>query len=635
MTDVYLEDLTYSKPEVDTKFTEERVYTDAEVVKKLDLSQKGSPSGVASLNSEGDVNREQLPIASHTEAMDDSNESKLITPESLHYVLVANEYMSKPDADSSYGDLRSDGSVEMGAAYNPQDLKDIATVEYVQAASSGASHSFVVDTQAEMLLLTGIKTGDTCFVTAEVDPLDNGEFVAKVDDPVDISGWAERESKTAWGGIIGTLSDQTDLQAEFTAITDKTDLISVTQAINLDTVVSNVTTDLITTYDGVSVDIVSSDGTDATIDAAIAGGDAGVMTGADKTELTAATADIVTQEGRLDQMDTLNTNQGTAINNNSLAITALQSPDSIDFNDVTGTEPAWTPGQAYYAGGTFNIHGEYDGVTLQLGQEQYIKCANVSGLTIPNGKPVYVTGVSAGWPAIDLAQADTFEKSRCIGITTMAIADGETGLVTTIGSVSDLNTNALTPGATIFLSDTVAGEITETPPDIATSLGTTIIADLTVGKVFVKINNHINPPAVLAYMSGGVLTSNTITAAYQDIVNYVSHDNVYMTYDPTAGSITVPSDGTYRITINMGLLFDTVGNGEETFILRVNGDINGNRDIGVAVGRNGGTASAYPSISFGASAGEVIKLQLGGASVDLTTLTETLMSFEIESTHIR
>jgi hypothetical protein len=49
--------------------------------------------------------------------------------------------------------------------------------------------------------------------------------------------------------------------------------------------VSNVTTNLSTTQTATTVDVVSSDGTDATLPQAIAGGNAGVLSGADKTKL--------------------------------------------------------------------------------------------------------------------------------------------------------------------------------------------------------------------------------------------------------------------------------------------------------------------------------------------------------------
>ena len=487
-----------------------------------------------------------------------------IKPDGTAYIgtgMVQERIATTVDIDNS-GDLQSDGSIPMGAAYNPQSSKDIATVEYVQTATSGASHSYVVDTQADMLALTSIVTGDTCFVTAEVDPNDNGEFVAKIDDPVLIGDWAERENKTSWGGVIGTLGNQTDLQ----------------DALNLKADTTTVTT---------------------------------------------------------------NTNAISAIN------AGTTPKEKTTYTDVSLSEPAWVEGQAYYANGTFNVHGEYAGSTLQLGQEQYIKVSNISGVDIPNGVPVYVTGAPAGLPTVDLAQADTFEKSRVIGMTTMIIPNNGDGLVTTIGSVGGLNTTdsgtghivedliTISAGDTIFLSATEAGKITNIPPDIATSLGALLVYDLVAGTVFVKVNNHINPPKILAYMSGGVLDTATVTAAYQDVILYTHHDNVYMTYSETDGTITIPSTGTYRLTVNLGLLFDSVGQSEETFVLRVNGSISGNIDLPIGVGRNGGIASAYPSISFSATAGEVVKLQLGGATQDLTTLNETLMSFEIESSHVR
>ena len=108
-----------------------------------------------------------------------------------------------------------------------------------------------------------------------------------------------------------------------------------------------------------------------------------------------------------------------------------------------------------------------------------------------------------------------------------------------------------------------------------------------------------------------------------------------MEFDATAGTITIPTTGIYKLTVNMSLLFDTVGNSEESFVLRLVRSASGDFDIPVAVGRNGGASSAYPALNFDAVAGETVKLQLGGASADLTTLVEALMSFEIESKHIR
>ncbi len=342
----------------------------------------------------------------------------------------------------------------------------------------------------------------------------------------------------------------------------------------------------------------------------------------------------VEQDGRLDQMDILNTNQGTAINTNGLNIADLQSPDNIDFNDVTGSEPAWAPGQAYYADGTFNIHGEYDGVTLQLGQEQYIKVVNISGQTIPNGKPVYVTTTYQGLPAIDLAQADTFEKSRVIGLTTMDILNNGTGLVTTIGSISDIDTTALTAGSLLFLSSTQAGEITQSAPDIASSLGIVLVDGVLDGKIFVKVNNHINPPTVLAFMRGGEAGA-TISTTPTDVINYSAHNNVFMNYDEALGTVTIPSNGVYRVSISITLAYDETGNSEQDMNILVNGSINGTTLVPIKMPRDSTGMSYSTSLSFDATVAEVIKLQLSAPTDDLTGVTYPVVSFEVESSHVR
>ena len=352
------------------------------------------------------------------------------------------------------------------------------------------------------------------------------------------------------------------------------------------------------------------------------------------SETTTNTSGIATHETRIGDIETLNASQGTVINDNSLAIVDLQSPDTINFNDVTGTEPAWVPGQAYYGNGIFNIHGEFEGVTLQLGQEQYIKVSNVSGATITNGKPVYVSGVSGGYPAIGLAQADTFDTSRVIGVTTMDIANGATGLVTTIGSVSELDTNGLTPGQTLYLSDTVAGEFTETAPDIATSLGATLTADLTTGSIFVKVSNHIVLPQIFAAMSGGETVSGTIPTTYETIDAYTSGSQLAMPISQGLGTIYVPTTGKYRLTVNGSITFNDSGNQQQTIYLGINDGTTTVAEIPTVVSKNAEGVSFYPSILFDAVASVTYHLEIR-ASAQLNAAVFALLTFEIESTHIR
>jgi len=600
MTDIYLEDLVYDKPEIDTKLTDIDNDITSGLALKINNSDRGSPGGVATLDGVGKVPYTGLPLATLDEALDTTNAVTVMSPLRVNEVIITKDYITNSDADATYGDLKSNGTVMMHANYNPQNDKDIATVEYVQTASSGASHSYVVDTQAEMIVLTGINTGDTCFVTGEVDPMDNGEFIAKMDNPAAIDDWVERENKTAWGGIIGTLSDQTDLQAVLN--THTTDISTNTAAIALNTAKeTNTITNLGVTYSATEVGITSSDGTNIIIDPADAT-DAGVMTSADKVKLDGLGGAII----------------------------------ATIYSDSTGDEPIPTPGQVFYSDNTLNLNTEY-GTTLNIGKELTDEVYNNTGATITNGSPVVVTGLFNGMPTIGLAQANTFLGCDDVIVATMDIPTGTIGAATTYGKVNDLDLSSFALGDKLYVSEATPGIYTTTPPSIATYVGTVLSNDALTGSIYVKPQSHIVLPEVTAYMNDGNLDTNTITTAYQRVSAYTTFGNVVMEFDPSLnnGTITVPATGVYSLVVNLSFTFDAVGNGEESFNLRLVGSVSGNNDIPITVPRNGGAASAFPKISFDATAGEVFYLEVGGATDDLTTLVEQLMSFEITSKHIR
>lgn len=100
---------------------------------------------------------------------------------------------------------------------------------------------------------------------------------------------------------------------------------------------------------------------------------------------------------------------------------------------------------------------------MNVGYETWFICLNNTGVSIPNGSCVYVSGASGGIPTIALAKADVGTTSVGIGITTEAIANGGTGKVTQSGLVNGVDTSALSPGA-VYVSATTAGGLTNTAP---------------------------------------------------------------------------------------------------------------------------------------------------------------------------
>ena len=134
-------------------------------------------------------------------------------------------------------------------------------------------------------------------------------------------------------------------------------------------------------------------------------------------------------------------------------------------------------------------------VTQQIGQELFIRAKNSGASTILNGTVVYITGSDVGNPVINSARAsenDGGKVTKVIGIATEDITAGETGFVTTVGVVRNINTSGFTAGDTVYLSTTDYGKLTATKPsypDFVIEIGVITSVDSTDGEVLVKVSN--------------------------------------------------------------------------------------------------------------------------------------------------
>jgi hypothetical protein len=108
---------------------------------------------------------------------------------------------------------------------------------------------------------------------------------------------------------------------------------------------------------------------------------------------------------------------------------------------------------------------EIDGVIIQNSQELQLRYKNNTGVTILNGKPVYMSGVDAGVPTIALAKADAAATAAVLGLVTADIDDGDIGRVTFFGRVRGLDTSGFNVNDPVYLSASVAGGLTNIAPD--------------------------------------------------------------------------------------------------------------------------------------------------------------------------
>ncbi len=334
------------------------------------------------------------------------------------------------------------------------------------------------------------------------------------------------------------------------------------------------------------------------------------------------------------------TAQALLIQDNTDDITAIGAPTVLEFIPQA-VAPPWARGQVFYdaQSESLSVHSDIDGVTLNLGQEQYIRVVNTSGVPIPNGSVLTQNGVDPATqlPQVVLAIADTFTTATIIGVSTHEIADGAQGFVTTFGTVSELDTGSLTTGQSIYLSSTVAGEWTATAPDIASKVGHVIIKDALNGKIFISIQNNIALPTIYGVLENGTGPTDLTAGVYSTINSYTTTGSLGLTVDGTAGNIGVPigADGGYRITANLSIGFADTGNQVGGFTMRIRAtDGSQNVDIYSTLPKDSESANFYPSIIFNGVGGKNYELQIMSDNT-LAALSYPLVTFDITSVHLR
>ena len=162
-----------------------------------------------------------------------------------------------------------------------------------------------------------------------------------------------------------------------------------------------------------------------------------------------------------------------------------------------------------------NLGGPNGGVTLQHGYEMFIRAANFTGVTIPNGRVVAFAGADLAneVPKIAPMLADgSILPLYVVGLTTEDIPDtGTIGRVTTFGEVHSLDTSG-TPfgevwaeGDILYASPTIPGGLTNVeppPPAVAVIIAAVVKADALDGTLLVR-------PALFPRLQYGVFSDDT------------------------------------------------------------------------------------------------------------------------------
>lgn len=213
---------------------------------------------------------------------------------------------------------------------------------------------------------------------------------------------------------------------------------------------------------------------------------------------------VMATDDRLDNEVTIVAGENVIIedNGNHIVVDALTQPiDHIDF-DTTPTATG-AVGRLLWndTDGTLDLGLKGGNVTMQIGQEQFIRVVNKTGANLleANYQCVKISGAQGQRPKVALAQADSdLNSTDTIGLVTETIPLNQEGFVTTSGIVRDINTTGSLQGETwqdgdmLYLSGTTAGAITNVKPQAPTHtviVGFVIYAHANNGKIFVKVDN--------------------------------------------------------------------------------------------------------------------------------------------------
>lgn len=231
--------------------------------------------------------------------------------------------------------------------------------------------------------------------------------------------------------------------------------------------------------------------------------------------------------------------------------------DQISF-DTTAAAGSYTKGVLRWndTDKTLEFDNGDDAVTIQVNQEEHVRCQNNSGADIANGSVVRINGSSGGFPTIVKAQADSAANaSGTLGIATHTIENGTAGTVTTFGIVRGLDTSSFSAGDAIYLSSSTAGGIVNIAPQVHVSLGYVITSSASDGTIFVKVQPDI-PEFGGIYVKNGAV-AQALSTAFQKITAFTNDTADSGGISDSANDQLVLTRGTWRVSCMCSVSSDT------------------------------------------------------------------------------
>jgi hypothetical protein len=226
----------------------------------------------------------------------------------------------------------------------------------------------------------------------------------------------------------------------------------------------------------------------------------------------------------------------------TISATSIDRINYIDFNTAATQSAAF--GRVYFDGTEQALTYYGQGVTpIRLGQQLYSRVINSSGVLIPKGSVVKITGATSGLPAITLAIAEKTGDNSVVGLAADNIANGATGLIINNGLISGLTINNFNVGDLIYLSPVSAGTyVNDLSPygfNVRTNVvGRVVATGTTTGQIYVKTQNE-DSTLSLTNLERNIVEGNAISTGIYEFTGITTGStNTTFNISPARGWIT-------------------------------------------------------------------------------------------------
>ena len=262
--------------------------------------------------------------------------------------------------------------------------------------------------------------------------------------------------------------------------------------------------------------------------------------------------------------------------------------DGINFN--LGAAPAYTEGRIFYdnQNHALAVYNDEPDITLQVGQEEYLRVRNNTSGTIFNGEAVRILGSQGTHVTVEKAIATGDFVAQAVGLATHDIENNSFGYVTTYGTVRDLDTSSFNDGDEVFLSPEVSGGLTgvsPTAPNYKLSLGHVVRSHPTIGQIVIKPSTPKlgggDVKSLGDKVESGVAFVDLIAGSDAAIISSTTgllYDSGNSILQVNAGGVRFPDNATQTIAYtgqetNVSGYVDTVSGNLQTQITSNDGDI--------------------------------------------------------------